>query len=595
MKPGVYIMRDKDGTVIYVGKAKLLKNRVSSYFHGAHNAKTEAMISKIADFSVIIADSEFEALVLENSLIKHHSPHYNILLKDDKGYPFIRLDYGKPYPRFSVASRRADDGAEYYGPYGGRGATFSAIDSISKMLKLPDCTRKFPRDVGKERPCLNFQMGQCDGYCLPEVPKEKYDEAIEKARLILKGKSRELIEQLKEEMEELASELKFEEAAAKRDIINSIRSLETKQHVLLKGSSDTDAVGFFRGETKSCFNVLHYIQGQLLGKDSQLLEDPVEDTSEALSLLIRQYYLSQNTVPRNVVLTEDTGDTEELSRFLSELSGHAVSVTVPQRGMKRDYTEAAIRNAEEETKRLTTKQERVSKTAQWLMEALKLPSPPARVEAFDISNTGASDIVASMVVFKDGKPLKRDYRKFKIKTLEKESPDDYASMREVVGRRLERYKNGDEKFSPLPDLMLIDGGARHTACALEAMEKAGVFCPVFGMVKDDRHRTRALITADGEEISISHLPSVFSFIGNIQEEVHRFAITFHRESHIKSAKKSVLDGIPGIGEKRKNELYRAFKSLKNIENASLEELSHVIPRNAASEVYAKLHGEEEKK
>ncbi len=593
LKPGVYIMRDKDGVVIYVGKAKLLKNRVSSYFHGAHNAKTEAMIAKIADFSVIIADSEFEALVLENSLIKHHSPHYNILLKDDKGYPFIRLDGGSEYPRFTVASKRADDGAEYFGPFGGRGSTFSAIDAIQKTLKLPDCSRKFPRDIGKERPCLNYQMGQCDGYCLPGVLKEKYDEAIDKARLILKGKSRELIEELTKEMEELAAELKFEEAAGKRDIINAIKALETKQHVLLKGSSDTDAVGFYKGEAKSCFNVLHYIQGQLLGKDTQLLEDPVEDSAEALSLLIRQYYASREVMPKSVVLTEDTGDTEELSRFLSELSGHSVIVTVPQRGMKRDYADAAIRNAMEETRRLTTREEKISKTAKWLMDALKLPAPPSRIESFDISNTGASDIVASMVVFKDGRPLKRDYRKFRIKTLENGTPDDYASMREVIERRLERYKEGDDKFSPLPDLMLIDGGATHAQCALDAMEKTGVSCPVFGMVKDDRHRTRALITAGGEEIGISHLPFVFSFIGTIQEEVHRFAITFHRDSHRKSVKKSRLDDIPGVGEKRKNDLYKAFKSMKNIENASVEELSRVIPKNAAEAVYASFHGDKE--
>ena len=593
LKPGVYIMRDKDGVVIYVGKAKLLKNRVSSYFHGAHNAKTEAMIAKIADFSVIIADSEFEALVLENSLIKHHSPHYNILLKDDKGYPFIRLDGGSEYPRFTVASKRADDGAEYFGPFGGRGSTFSAIDAIQKTLKLPDCSRKFPRDIGKERPCLNYQMGQCDGYCLPGVLKEKYDEAIDKARLILKGKSRELIEELTKEMEELAAELKFEEAAGKRDIINAIKALETKQHVLLKGSSDTDAVGFYKGEAKSCFNVLHYIQGQLLGKDTQLLEDPVEDSAEALSLLIRQYYASREVMPKSVVLTEDTGDTEELSRFLSELSGHSVIVTVPQRGMKRDYADAAIRNAMEETRRLTTREEKISKTAKWLMDALKLPAPPSRIESFDISNTGASDIVASMVVFKDGRPLKRDYRKFRIKTLENGTPDDYASMREVIERRLERYKEGDDKFSPLPDLMLIDGGATHAQCALDAMEKTGVSCPVFGMVKDDRHRTRALITAGGEEIGISHLPFVFSFIGTIQEEVHRFAITFHRDSHRKSVKKSRLDDIPGVGEKRKNDLYKAFNSMKNIENASVEELSRVIPKNAAEAVYASFHGDKE--
>lgn len=590
LKPGVYIMRDKDGTVIYVGKAKALKNRVSSYFHGAHNAKTEAMISKIDDFSVIIADSEFEALVLENSLIKHHSPHYNILLKDDKGYPFIRLDLKSEYPHFAVASRRENDGAEYFGPFGSRGATFAAIDAIQKTLRLPDCTRRFPRDIGKERPCLNYHMGACDGYCLESVPQEKHREAINKAVMILKGRSRDLTDMLRADMEKAAEELRFEEAAEKRDMINAITALETRQHVLMKGTSDTDAVGIYRGETKVCFNVLHYISGQLLGKDTELIEDPVEDTAEAMSTLVRQYYMGLEAAPRTVLLTEDTGDMEELERFLTELSGHAVSVTVPKKGIKKDFADAALRNAREETERLTTREERISKTAQWLKDALELPTIPSRVESFDISNTGASDIVASMVVFKDGRPLKNAYRKFKVKDLD--GPDDYASMRQVVARRFQRYVDGDEKFAPLPDLLLIDGGATHAACAKEAMESVGVSVPVFGMVKDDRHRTRALTTPEGEEIGISALPAVFSFIGAIQEEVHRFAITFHRDSHRKSVKKSRLDEIPGVGEKRKNDLFKRFKSMKAIENATIEELSEVVPRNVAAAIIESFNKEE---
>ena len=592
MKPGVYIMRDKDGTVIYVGKAKLLRNRVSSYFHGAHNAKTEAMIAKIADFSVIIADSEFEALVLENSLIKHHAPHYNILLKDDKGYPFIRVDLKNPYPRMSVASKREEDGAEYFGPFGARGSTFAAIDAIQKALKLPDCSRKFPRDIGKERPCLNYHMGTCSGYCLPEVNKQQYDEAMEKAVLILKGRGRELTDKLRQEMEELAAQLKFEEAAARRDMLNAVTALETRQHVLMKGSADTDAVGFFRGEAKSCFNVLHYVRGQLLGKDTEMVDDSgYEDTAEAMSSLVRQYYGARGTAPREVILTEDTGDTGELEKYLTELAGRPVSVLLPQRGIKRDYQEAALRNAREETERLTTREDRISATAAWLRDNLGLERAPGRIESFDISNTGSSDIVASMVVFKDGKPQKSAYRKFRIKTLEG-APDDYASMREVVTRRLQRFADGDEKFAPLPDLMLIDGGAAHAACALEAMDKVGVRCPVYGMVKDDRHRTRALITAKGEEIGISHLPSVFAYVGRIQEEVHRFAITFHRESHLKSTKRSVLDCVPGIGEKRKEDLFKAFRSLKNMESATVEELCRVVPRNAAQALYERFHGTE---
>lgn len=590
LKPGVYIMRDADDTVIYVGKAKMLKNRVSSYFHGAHNLKTEAMISKIADFSVIVVESEFEALVLENSLIKHHAPKYNILLKDDKGYPFVRLDMREEYPRFTVVSKRADDGAQYFGPFGSRGSTFAALDAILKTLKLPTCSKKFPRDIGKERPCLNHHMGACDGYCQSADMWEKYRETLDKAVMILKGRSGELIDSLTEEMNAAAENLRFEEAAEKRDMIKSIASLETRQHVLMKGKYDTDAVGFFRGQAKTCFNVLHYIGGQLLGKDTELIEDPVEDTTEAISLLTRQYYAAREAAPKTVLLPEDTGDMEELSKFLADVSGHDVEVTVPKRGFKKEYLTAAMVNAEEETKRLTTKEERISKTAQWLKDALGLPDIPDRIESYDISNTGASDIVASMVVFQHGKPLKKDYRKFKIKTLEGH-PDDYASMREVIARRCKRYLENDEKFNRLPDIFLIDGGVTHAAAAREAMHSVGVSAPVFGMVKDDRHRTRALVTPDGDEIGIDAFPAVFSFIGTIQEETHRFAITFHHDSHIKSTKKSKLEEIPGVGEKRRNDLLKAFKSIKAISAASVEELSKVVPKPTAQAIFSYFHKE----
>lgn len=595
LKPGVYIMRDKDGTVIYVGKSKLLKNRVSSYFHGAHNAKTEAMIAKIDDFSVIVATSELEALLLENSLIKFHKPHYNILLKDDKGYPFIRLDLESEYPRFSVTNRRENDGAEYFGPYGSRGSTFAAVDALLKALRLPDCPRRFPRDIGRERPCLNYHMGTCDGYCLPEVTRERYRREIDKAVMILKGRARDLIDGMEREMLAAAEALRFEEAAELRDRINAIRNMETRQHVLMKGSADTDAVGFFRGEAKSCFTVLHYVKGQLLGKDMELLDEPVEDTAEALSSLTRQYYMDAPEIPGEVVLTEDTGDMDELRSFLSEKAGRGVGVLVPQRGVKRDYRDAALRNAEEEVKRATTKEERISRTALWLKEALGLPEPPGRIESFDISNTGADDIVAGMVVFRDGRPLKSAYRKFRIKSLENGAPDDYASMREAVERRLQHYKDGDEKFSPLPDLLLIDGGAAHAQCALDAQKKVGVFVPTFGMVKDDRHRTRALITAAGEEISMEAFPAVFAFVGSIQEEVHRYAITFHRDSHRKSVKRSKLDAIPNVGEKRRNDLYRHFGSMKAMSEATVEELMRVVPRNAAVEVYKFFHTQNDPK
>lgn len=589
LKPGVYIMQNSAGEVIYVGKAKALKNRVSSYFHGSHNNKTEAMISNISDFSVIIAASEFEALLLENSLIKHYAPKYNILLKDDKGYPFVRLDLKSDYPRFSITSKRAEDGAEYFGPYGTKGATKSAIEAICKCLKLPTCGKVFPKDFGKERPCLNYHMGVCDAWCRGVLTKEEYGTAINRAVMLLRGKGKELTEELQSQMENAAENLKFEEAAELRDMIRSIAALEKKQYVLLRGSSDTDAIGFFAGEVKCCFAVLHYIQGQLLGKDIEMLNNPLldVDSQETLSVLVRQYYGGREGAPETVLLPDDTGDVEELTRYLTQEAGHSVRVTVPQRGKLREFITAAQDNAREEVERRTSKEERISKTALWLRDALKLPTVPERVESFDISNTGSDDIVASMVVFYNGRPLKREYKKFKMKTIE--GTDDYGSMREAVGRRFRRYTEGDKSFSELPDLLLIDGGAAHASAAKEAMESTGVSVPVFGMVKDDRHRTRALVTPDGQEIGIAAFPAVFSFIGNIQEETHHFAIEYHHALRSKRVQASALDGIAGVGEKRKAALLKQFKSIKAIKEASVEELSKVVPKNTANAIYLQFH------
>ena len=587
MKPGVYLMYDASGKVIYVGKAKLLKNRVSSYFRGSHNAKTEAMISKIADFQVIIAGSEWEALVLENSLIKHHAPKYNILLKDDKGYPFIRLDIKSEYPRFSVVGKRQDDGAMYFGPYGGRGLTFAAIDALCKTLRLPTCSRRFPRDIGKGRPCLNRHLGVCDAYCLETTPPENYRVAMNKAIMILQGKTKELVNGLREEMETAAENLRFEEAAEKRDMINAITTLEAQQHVWSKGTSDTDAVGFYRGSAKSCFVVLHYIQGKLLGKDMEMIPDTLEDDSGAVSQLVRQYYLRQGAVPKTVLLPVETDDREELEKFFFEVSGHTVSVQIPKRGYKHEFCAAARLNAKEEAERATTAEERISKTAQWLMDALRLEKLPVRIEAFDISNTGNEEIVASMTVFERGKPKKSDYKKFVIQTTN--GADDYGSMREVVGRRFRRYVEGDEKFSPLPDLLFIDGGAAHARAAIEAMEAEGCRVPVFGMVKDDRHRTRALAAPDGGEIGLSAFPAIFAFVGNIQEETHRFAIEFHRSRRAKSVRKSKLDGIPGVGDRRKADLLKYFKSVRAISEAGVDQLHLVVPKNTAEAIFEHFH------
>ena len=591
LAPGVYLMMDKTGKVIYVGKAKKLKNRVSQYFQdsASHNIKTRNMVSQVDHFDTIFVSSEFEALVLENSLIKRHMPHYNILLKDDKGYPFIRLSK-EDYPRFSLVNRPAADNARYFGPFGGRYETRQALDAVLSALRLPTCSRKFPRDIGAERPCLNFHMGRCDGFCRTEMPREEYQRRIQQAAQLLEGRSKQLLRDMKTEMEEEAEALRFEQAAAIRDRINAISALSKKQTVIAGLCADTDIWGIYRGSGKCCYAILHMEEGNLAGRETELFTAPIEETeAEMLSALTAQYYLPRAILPHEILLPFDTGECENLSEVLTRRAGHKVWVHVPQRGEKADLRSMAQRNAQEEAERATTAAERVAHTLEVLGKMLDLPAPPGRMESFDISNTGKSDIVASMVVYNGTRPLKSAYRRFRIKELQGH-PDDYASMQEVLRRRLQHAADGDEKFLPLPDVFLIDGGQTHARAALEVVERFGVTVPIFGMVKDDRHRTRALITPEGREIGIVGNPAVFSLIGQIQEETHRFAITFHHESHTKSTLKSALDGIPGVGEKRKAELRKHFGTIKAIREADVEQLTVVLPRNVAETVWNHFHG-----
>ena len=596
LKPGVYIMQDKKNTVIYVGKAKALKNRVSQYFANlaTHTEKTRAMVSQIDHFDVIVADSEFEALVLENSLIKRHQPRYNILLKDDKGYPYIRLTVKDEYPKFSLANKAAEDGARYFGPYGSRGNTQNIIDALRIALKLPSCNRKFPRDIGKERPCLNYHMGQCDGYCRREMDQGRYREAIDQAVRLLEGKFQEVGDELKAEMELAAEELRFEKAAELRDRYKAIELLGKRQKVVAGSLADTDVVGFHKGEaTRSCFVVLHFVEGELAAKDWDLIETPIEeDTADILSALVRQYYGGRGNLPRQILLPCELEDEVPLMRMFSEAAGRKVELVTPQRGAKMDLIRLANTNAVEEVERWTTREERQSKLLELLGNMLSLDGPPRRIESYDISNQGADDIVASMVVYVNAKPLKRDYRHFKLKDMD--GPDDYASMDQVLRRRFQRYLDGDEKFADKPDLLLIDGGENHARVAVGVLNDLALTIPVFGMVKDDRHRTRALVTPEGQEIGIQGNQAIFSLIGQIQEETHRFAIEFHRQQQNQRVKGSVLDQIPGVGEKRRADLLKHFKSVKKIREATQAQLAEVVPQNTAQAVYDYFHqqGEE---
>lgn len=586
--PGVYIMLDEHGEVIYVGKAKKLKNRVTSYFHGEHLPKVAAMVEKVRDFNVIVAGSEFEALVLENSLIKRHKPKYNILLKDDKGYPFVRVDVKSEYPRMSLINRSAKDGTRYFGPFGGRGQTYGIIETISRALLLPTCAKKFPRDIGKERPCLNYQMGNCAGWCRGVPDAEEYRRRMAQAMLILEGKSAELTRELTEKMEQAAEELRFEQAAELRDRLRAVESLANRQRVISTAFADTDAIGFCRG-AKSCFTVLHFVNGDLVGKDTEMMDEPLEDDGEAVAGLVLQYYTAhRGGWPKSVLLPCEIDGKEALEELLSETSGRRIYIETPKRGERMRLIESAALNAREEIQRRTTAAQRTNKTLEWLQKALGLAEFPRRIEAFDVSNLGDTGIVAAMTVHVDGRPFKRAYKKFRIKDMPVR--DDYASMRQAVYRRFKHYVDGDESFSPLPELLLIDGGENHAKVAVDALRELKLNVPVFGMVKDDRHRTRALISPDGHEIGINSNQAVFALVGNIQEETHRFAIEYQRalrnEGYV-----SALDRIDGVGPKRRADLIKYFKTVKAIRAASVSQLNLVVPKNTAQAVYDYFHNE----
>lgn len=593
--PGVYIMRDKTDKVIYVGKAKKLKNRVSQYFQdtASHSPKTRMMVAKIHHFDVIVASSEFEALVLECSLIKRYLPKYNILLKDDKGYPYLRLNMKDIYPTITLVSKLANDGAEYFGPYGGRSVTHGVMEAIRLTLKLPGCNKQFPRDIGKERPCLNYHMNQCAGWCQAHKSYAEYRETMLQARELLRGNYKTVAESIKQQMHSAAENLEFELAASLRDRLRAVENLGQKQLVTAGTLADTDVVGYGETETKACFAILHFSGGNLLDKEYEVLQKP-DDRVEAVSSLLKQFYLSRGLVPKRVLLPFELEDGELFAQMLEQQSGKRPQIHVPQRGDNARLVELACKNASEEAERVTGKEERTNASLIQLGKMLAVEQIK-RIESFDISNIAGTDIVASMVVFVDGKPSKRDYKRFKLEGLENQ--DDYASMRQIIRRRFAHYKAKDKGFEATPDLLLIDGGISHAVAALETLRELELMFPVFGMVKDDRHRTRALVTPERQEIRIDNNPAIFSMIGTIQEETHRFAITYHRQLRSKRLRCSELDGIVGIGPKRKQELLHKFKSITAIKNASLTELECLLPRDAAAAVYhhfrSKMEDQEE--
>lgn len=586
MSPGVYIMRDASDTVIYVGKAVKLKNRVSQYFQdtASHSEKTRRMVSNIHHFDVIIASSEFDALVLECSLIKQHMPKYNILLKDDKGYPYLRLNMNEPYPNITLVSKPLDDGAAYFGPYGSRGVTRNILDTIQSIFKLPLCAKRFPRDLQKGRVCLNYHMDQCAGWC-QRNDISQYRDTIEQARQLLLGKYKEVAQGIRAQMLQASDEMNFELAAQLRNRLHAVEALGQKQLSTAGKATDTDVIGLASSETKTCFTVMHYLGGKLVDKDYVIL--PLQDNNAVtLNSLVKQYYLRRGFTPKQVLLPMDMPDKELFEQLVEQEYGHKTRFLIPQRGDKVRLVELARENAFEEAQRVTTKEERLNGTLTLLSKLLSIPVP-RRIESYDISNISGTDIVASMVVFQEGKPKKSEYKRFKIKDMD--GQDDYACMRQVLTRRLQDLKDKKPGFIEKPDLILVDGGMGHVQIAAEVLQQLDLQIPVFGMVKDDRHRTRALINPGCFEIGINMQPAVFSFIGSIQEETHRFAITFHRNLRSKRLRHSQLDKIPTIGPKRKEDLLRRFKSVSAIKQATLAELEQVLPRPSATVVYEFFH------
>ena len=596
LQPGVYIMKNKSGEIIYIGKAKKLKNRVSQYFgsQNNHSEKTRRMVDNVDDFDYIITDSEFECLILECSLIKQHTPKYNILLKDDKGYSYIRVT-DEPYRRLSYVLQKADDGARYIGPYKSSWYVKTSVEEANKIFGLPTCSRRFPEDFGKGRPCLNFHIKQCCAPCTGRVKLRDYNERVESALEFLSGDSADTLRLLQERMTAAAEELDFECAARYRDQIAAMKKLRDKQKVVDIHIDELDVIAVVREGTKGSATVLRFMDSRLYDTENFLVDD-VDDIDEFRSEFILRYYTLRNEIPAHIALDADLDDTDNTERWLSGKKGRRVYITVPQRGVQKDLVEMCAKNAYEALGQQRGVTGRQLSVLDELKTLLGLDALPEYIESYDISNLAGSDNVAGMVVFENARPLKSAYRKFKIKSFS--GQDDFGSMAEVLTRRLEEYRkaqeNGEtEGFGRLPDLILLDGGKGQVGAVLPVVAASGLEIPVFGMVKDDRHRTRAIVSDSGE-IAIRPNRAVFTFVTNIQDEVHRYAIGFNRQQR-KKALGSSLEEIPGIGKKRAKELLRYFRTIKNIRNASTEELEQApgMTRPAAVSVYNYFHSDEE--
>ncbi len=571
LQPGVYIMKNKDKKIIYIGKAKKLKNRVSSYFgsHSNHSLKVIRMVENVDDFDYILVDTEFEALVLECSLIKQHMPKYNILLKDDKGYNYIKITKGE-FPRIFECKRMDDDGATYVGPYISGFSVKQAVEETLKIFKLPRCSKQFPRDYGKSRQCLNGFMGLCSAPCAARITREEYVNNVKDAVSFLKGGSQAAVREMTQQMNELSENLQFEEAAKLRDRIKAIRHLDEKQKVVSINVPEEDVFALVNGKKKACFEVIRFENGRLTDSEFWLI-DSVDDLSSARFDLIEQYYSMRSRVPSRIAVDGDIEDEALLQQFLESKRGKKTEFIHPQKGEHLSIVKLCIQNANEHLAQSEGRLGREFAALEELAALLGLPKPPEYIESYDISHTFGADNVAGMVVFHNGRPMKSAYKRFSIKGFD--GQNDVGSMNEVLTRRFNHYYNDEEgsTFKILPDLILLDGGQPQVNAVLPVVERMGINVPVFGMVKDNKHRTRA-IAFGGGEIEINSHRSAFTLVSDIQEEVHRFAITYHHKKHRKSTLSSSLLSIEGIGENKAKALMKHFKTISKIKESSVEEL-----------------------
>lgn len=599
-KPGVYLMHDEKDAIIYVGKAISLKNRVRQYFQSSRNkgAKIEQMVTHISRFEYIVTDSELEALVLECNLIKEHRPKYNTMLMDDKTYPFIKVTVNEPFPRVMMARRMKKDKAKYFGPYTSAGAVKDTIELIRKLYHIRSCNRSLPKDIGKERPCLNYHIHQCYAPCQGYISREEYRKSIDEVVRFLNGNYDPILKELEEKMLDASENLEFEKAIEYRELLASVQKIAQKQKITDTAGDDRDIIAMASEGEDAVVQVFFIRGGRLIGRDHFYLKIAENDTkSEILSSFIKQFYAGTPYIPAELMLPEEIEDQEIIEEWLTTRREHKVRLRIPKKGTKEKLVELAQKNAQmvlkNDKERLKREEGRTIGAVKELEKILGLTGI-IRMEAYDISNTNGFDSVGSMVVYEHGKPKRNDYRKFKIKSVQ--GPDDYASMNEVLTRRFEHglRERQDESetggFQAFPDMIMMDGGRGQVNIALEVLEKLNLHIPVCGMVKDDNHRTRGLYF-NNVELPIDRNSECFRLITRIQDEVHRFAITFHRQLRSKGQVHSILDDIPGVGPARRKDLMRSFENIEAIRNATVDDLKELPSMNekSAQEVYKFFH------